>query len=207
MKKLLILSLACLWLTACGGASETNTGANTATDTSVGASSPKLDVKVGGKDSTLNVKSGAVYYGNVISTAPGKPNIQTSAHTLYLANYEMDTATPGWMRKPLTAPDQMRVDIQLTGEEGTNTDSPFKVATYSAKADKFNGVRFAQIITFADGKQTESRFNTSFSNDKVNGEVKITSVTADTVSGEVNLTEGDKSIKGTFTAKLPAAKK
>ena len=107
------------------------------------------------------------------------------------------------MRKPLTAPDQMRVDLQLTGEDGTKDDSPFKVGTYSAKADKFNSVRFVRINAFADGKQTETDFDTSFSKEKVNGEVKITSVTADTVSGEVNLTEGDKSIKGTFTAKLP----
>lgn len=106
----------------------------------------------------------------------------------------------------MTAPDQMRVDLQLTGEEGTKDDSPFKVATYSAKADKFNSVRFVRINAFADGKQTETDFDTSFSKEKVSGEVKITSVTADTVSGEVNLTEGDKSIKGTFTAKLPKAK-
>ena len=195
MTKLNALILASLLLTACGGG-----GANS------GASAPKLDVKVGGKDSTLNVKSGAANYGNVISTAPGKPNIQTSAHTIYIASYELDTTTPGWMRKPLTTPDQIRVDIQLTGEEGTNTDTPFKVGTYSARADKFNGVRFAQIITFADGKQTETRFDTLFSDSKVDGEVKITSVTADTVSGEVNLTDGDKSIKGNFTAKLPKAK-
>lgn len=193
MKKLLVLIGASLLLSACGGAG-------------LGTSAPKLDVKVGGKDSTLNVKSGAVSFGNVISTAPGKPNIQTFAHTIYIANYELDTTTLGWMRNPLTAPDQMRVDLQLTGEEGTKDDSPFKVATYSAKADKFNSVRFVRINAFADGKQTETDFDTSFSKEKVSGEVKITSVTADTVSGEVNLTEGDKSIKGTFTAKLPKAK-
>jgi hypothetical protein len=193
MKRLLVLIGASLLLSACGGAG-------------LGTSTPKLDVKVGGKDSTLNVKSGAVSFGNVISTAPGKPNIQTFAHTIYIANYELDTTTPGWMRNPLTGPDQMRVDLQLTGEEGTKDDSPFKVATYSAKADKFNSVRFVRINAFADGKQTETDFDTSFSKEKVSGEVKITSVTADTVSGEVNLTEGDKSIKGTFTAKLPKAK-
>lgn len=193
MKRLLVLIGASLLLSACGGAG-------------LGTSTPKLDVKVGGKDSTLAVKSGAVSFGNVISTAPGKPNIQTFAHTIYIANYELDTTTPGWMRNPLTAPDQMRVDLQLTGEEGTKDDSPFKVATYSAKADKFNSVRFVRINAFADGKQTAIDFDTSFSKEKVSGEVKITSVTADTVSGEVNLTEGDKSIKGTFTAKLPKAK-
>lgn len=190
MKRLLIVIFAGLWLAACGAAG-------------IGSSASKLDVKVGGKDSTLNVKSGTVNYGNVISTAPGKPNVQTSAHTIYIANYEMDTTTVGWMRKPLTAPDQIRVDIQLTGEAATKDDSPFKVGTYSPKADKFNTVRFVRVNTFADGKQTETDFDTGFSGEKVTGEVKITSVTADSVSGEVNLTEGDKSIKGTFTAKLP----
>jgi hypothetical protein len=190
MKKLLILTLASLWLSGCGAAG-------------VGTSAPKLDVSVGGKAAVLNVKSGAVYYGNVISTAPGKPNIQTSAHTLYIANYQLDTTHPGWTRTPLTAPDQMRVDIQLTGEEATKDDSPFKVGTYNPKADKFNTVRFVRVNTFADGQQKQTDFDTSFNREKVNGEVKITSVTADTVSGEVNLTEGDKSIKGTFTAMLP----
>lgn len=189
MKRLLIVILIGLGLTACGAAGN-------------GTGAPKLDVKAGGKDSTLNVKSGAVNYGNVISTAPGKPNIQTFAHTIYIANYELDTSSPGWMRKPLTAPDQMRVDIQLTGEEGTKDDSPFKVGTYSAQADKFNSVRYVGINAFADGKQTETRFG-SMAGSKTSGEVKITAVTADTVSGEVNLSEGDKSIKGTFSAKLP----
>lgn len=198
MKKLLILIFASLWLTACGAA-----GTGTSTGTGTGTSAPKLDVKVGGKDSTLTVKSGAVGYSGMNFSTPGKPNTKTSIHTIYLANYELDTTTP---EKSLTAPDQMRVDIRLTGEDGTWVDSPFKVGTYSAKADKFNGVSAVTIITFADGKQTQTRFDNSFGNKKVNGEVKITSVTADTVSGEVNLTEGDKSIKGTFTAKLPKAK-
>ena len=197
MKKLLILIFASLWLTACGAAG---------TGTSTGPSAPKLDVKVGGKDSTLNVKSGAVYYSAMAFTAPDKPTVKTSIHTIYLANFEMDTTTgPAWMNKPLTAPDQMRVDLSLTGEDGTNEKSPFKVGTYSAQTANVNGVRSASILTFADGKQTETRFESlmSLGGKGANGEVKITSVSADTVSGEVNLSEGDKSIKGTFTAKLP----
>lgn len=195
MKKLLIVIFASLWLTACGAA---GSGPGT------GTSEPKLDVKVGGKDSTLNVKSGAVNYSGMAFTAPGKPDVKTSIHYIYLANFEIDTTGPAWMRKPLIAPDQMRVDLGLTGEDGTNEKSPFKVGTYSAQADKVNGVRTAIIHTFADGKQTETRFGLLMSGGKgADGEVKITSVTADAVSGEVNLTEGDKSIKGTFTAKLP----
>lgn len=201
MKKLGTLILASLLLTACGGASSGG-----GTSSSADPSASKLDVKVAGKDSALNVKTGAVYYGNVISTAPGKPDIQTFAHTIYLANYEMETTSPGWTRKVPSALDHMRVDIQLTGEEGTKTDSPFKVGTYGAKAGKFNSVRSVVIHTFADGKATRTHFNTLFSDSKVEGEVKITSVTADTVSGEVNLTDGGNSIKGNVTAKLPKAK-
>ncbi len=193
MQKLLVVFLAALFLTGCGAASS-------------GASSHQLNVKLGGKDSTLNLKPGAVYYGNVISTAPGKPNIQTFAHTIYLANYEMDTSYPGWVRKPLASPEHMRIDIQLTGEDGTRDDSPFKVGTYSAKADKFNTVRSIVINASTDGKESKTYFETRSSRKSVDGEVKITAVTADTVSGEVNLTEADKSIKGTFTANLPKKK-
>jgi len=193
MQKFLVVFLAALFLTGCGGASS-------------GASDNKLNVKLGGKDSTLNLKPGAVYYGNVIATLPGKPNIQTFAHTIYLSNYEMDTSYPGWVRKPLASRDHMRIDIQLTGEDGTKDDSPFKVGSYSAKADKFNTVRSIIVNRVSDGKETKTSFETLSSGKGVDGEVKITEVTANTVSGEVNLSEADKSIKGTFTANLPRKK-
>lgn len=71
------------------------------------------------------------------------------------------------------------------------------------KADKINSVRSIIIVTFADGKETKTAFDTRGLTPKAGGDVKIT---ADSIGGEVNLTEGDKSIKGTFTAKLPKAK-
>ncbi len=193
MHKFLLFVLSVLLLTGCGTALS-GTGAH------------RMDVKVGGKDLTLSLKPGAVYYGNVISTAPGQPNVQTFAHTIYLANYEMDTSYPGWVRKPLASPEHVRIDIQLTGEDGTKDDSPFKVGTYSARADKFNTVRAVIINTLSGGKETKTSFETLSSRKPVEGEVKIIAVTADTVSGEVNLTEADKSIKGTFTANLPKKK-
>lgn len=171
-----------------------------------GAGASKLDIKVGGKALTLNIKSTGVGYGNIINTSPGKPSIQTSDHYIYIANYEMDTTNVGTMRKPLTAPEQIRVGLALLGEAGTKDDTPFKVGTYSAKAEKINAIWSISVATFADGKQTETDFDSHSFDKKVDGEVKITAVTADTVSGDVNLTEGDKSIKGTFTAKLPKAK-
>lgn len=190
MKKMILISIIALFLTACGSAG-------------LGTSSPKLNVKVGGKDSTMDIKSGGVYYGNVISTSPGKPSIQTFSHSIYLANFELDTTNAATMKKPLTAPEQIRIQIGLQGEEGTKDDSPFKVGTYKLKAERFNKVSSVMITTFADGKEKSDNFDTMSSMSKADGEVKITSVTADSVSGEINVTEGDKTIKGTFTAKLP----
>jgi len=201
MKSLYLIVCLSLFLTACGTAG-TGTGVTT-------SALPKLDVKVGGKSSTLDVKSGVVDLSEMVATAPGKPDVKTFLHKIYLANFEMDTNGSAWMNKPLTAPEQMRVEIHLLGENGTNKDSPFKVGTYAAQADKTSGVRTVKILTFEGGKQTDASFNSlmGYSDKKAAGEVKISSVTADTVSGEVDLTEGDKSIKGNFTAKLPAAKK
>lgn len=196
MKTFYLIACLSLFLTACGAGAV--------------AVAPKLDVKVGGKDSTMNVKSGAVYPSEMVATAPGKPNVKTFLHKIYLANYEMDTSGAAWMNNPLTAPEQMRVEIDLTGEDGTDKNSPFKVGTYTAQANNTSGVRTVIIRTFADGKQTDARFDSLMSiggGKKAEGEVKITSVTSDAVSGEVNLTEGDKSIKGNFTAKMPGAKK
>lgn len=192
MNKVYLILIA-LFLTACG-------------DAGLGSSLSKLNIKVGGRDSMMEVKSGGVYYGNVISTSPGKPSIQTFSHSIYLANYEMDTTNAATMKKPLTAPEQIRLQIGLQGEEGTKDDSPFKVGTYNLKAERFNKVSTVRITTFADGKEKTDDFDTMSSMSKAEGEVKITTVTLDSVNGEINVTEGDKTIKGTFTAKLPNKK-
>jgi hypothetical protein len=199
MKKIFLILALSLFFTGCGA------GAGGG----VTASAPKLDVKVGGKSVTLDVKSGMVDMSEMVATAPGKPDLKTFLHKIYVANFEMDTSGVAWMNKPLTAPEQVRVQIDLLGEAGTTKESPFKVGTYPAQADKTSGVRSVTILTFDGAKQADARFNSlmGYADKKAAGEVRITAVTADTVSGEVDLTEGDKSIKGNFTAKLPGGKK
>jgi hypothetical protein len=189
LKKLLTVICAALWLTACG----------------IGTSASKLDVKVGGKDSTLDVKSSTAGNSTFAVTSPAGQRIRVTLQTIYLANHEMDASPSSW-NKPLSGPGQMRVALTLMNGDGPNEN--FKVGTYSAQSENANGVYDVSINTFADGKQTETRFYGSYVGSakrdiKPTGEVKITNVTADTVSGEVNLTEGDTSIKGPFTAKLP----
>ena len=187
MKKLLIITMCALLAAACGG------GAG-------GGSS--LTIKSGDKSMNFSAKSSSTDLGNVIATSPGQPNLQTSSHTIYLANYEMDTTNVGTMRKPLTAADQIRVEIGITGEAATNEKTPFKTGTYLVSNDKINDVRYLKVTTFADGKESKIDFDTMSSMSKLTGEVKITSVTDDALSGSIDVSEGDKSVKGSFTAKM-----
>ena len=185
MKKLIIITMCALFAAACGGGSGSS-----------------LAIKSGDKSISFSAKSSSTDLGNVISTSPGKPDLQTSSHTLYLGNYEMDTTNVGTMRKPLTAADQIRIEIGITGEAATNEKTPFKTGTYAVSNDKINDVRYLKVTTFADGKENKVDFDTMSSMSKLTGEVKITSVTETEVGGSIDVTEGDKSVKGSFTAKI-----
>jgi hypothetical protein len=195
MKKLLVIAVSLLLL-ACGGSG------------GAGGGSAKMDIKVGGKDTNLAVKSSGS--DKSVKTFTDKERKVTTATSFYavMANYDMDTTNVASMKKPLTAPDQARVMLQLIGEEGTDQKSEFKAGTYKADpAGKFMKVDSLTVYTFAEGKEVNTSFDASFSGSKITGEVRIKTVTADEISGEIDITEGDKSVKGTFAAKIPAPKK
>lgn len=189
MKKLLIIAASFLLMAACGGGSA------------------KMDIKIGGKDTSLAVKSSGSDKG--VKTFTDKEGKITTATYFYavMANYDMDTKSVATMKKPLTAADQARVMLQLVGEEGTDQKSEFKAGTYKADpTGKFMKLDSLTVLTFADGKEVSTNFDTSFSTSKITGEVRVKSVTAEEISGEIDVTDGDKSVKGTFTAKIPPAK-
>jgi hypothetical protein len=187
--QLLIISVISILIISCGSASES-----------------KLEVKIGGKTTPLNVKSSGTYntVKTFTETKDGKTTVATaSSNYIVLGNYDIDTSSGMIsMEKPVTAADQIRVSIQLIGQEGTDEKAGFKTGTFTTKADKFGKVDYANIAYYADGKESKNFFDIS----KTTGEVKITSVTGDSVSGEINLMEGDKSVKGNFTAKITTKK-
>lgn len=173
---------------------------------SCGAGGTKLQLKIDDKDTALDGKSSGTYTSTkTFSFTKDGQTTSTKAVTHYfaLANYELDTSS-GMISldKPLNTAEQIRVAFQIVGEEGTDDKSPIKTGTYSAKADKFNKVDAMRVMFFVDGKEVKNMFNI----DKTEGEIKINSVSTDTVSGEINLSEGSKSIKGNFTAKITAKK-
>ncbi len=122
-----------------------------------------------------------------------------SAYNVYVANYDLDAGNFAMtLDKPLTSEDQVRVVFNLIGEEGTNDKSPLKAGTYSAKADKFMKVETVGIVSRRGSSDTKTWFDRS----TLSGQVKITSASADEIAGDIDVTAGDNSVKGSFTAKI-----
>jgi len=119
-------------------------------------------------------------------------NVQAADYDLDGSNFAMT------LDKPMTSDDQMRVLFSLVGEEGTKEASPLKAGTYSAKADKYMKVETVGIVTRKGGTEVKNWFDRS----TLNGQVKITSVSDDSASGDIDVTAGDSTVKGSFTAKI-----
>ena len=117
----------------------------------------------------------------------------------YAANYDLDAANFAMtLDKPLTSDDQVRVEFSLIGDQGTDDKAPPKAGTYSAKADKFMKVETVGIVSRKGGADNKVWLDRS----TLTGEVKVTSASADEISGDIDLSAGDTSIKGSFTAKI-----
>jgi hypothetical protein len=122
-----------------------------------------------------------------------------ASYRVYTANYDLDAANFAMtLDKPLASEDQVRVVFSLVGDQGTNDKSPPKAGTYSAKADKFMKVEDVAIISRKGAADSKIWLDRS----KLTGDVRVSSATTDSLSGEIDLTSGDTSIKGSFTAKV-----
>ncbi len=200
MKKILLLLCSAFIAAGCGIVT-------TGQPSSGGERPTKIEFSTGGREySTIAYTVGAVYPSEMHFAVPGKPVVKTFAPYLFFASYVLDAANVRSMREPLVTSSQVRVEIQLTGEDGTISDSSFKVGTYSPKAENVNGIRMLKLSSFVNGKHTETSFDVMTPGAKAAGYVKITSVTEDVVRGSIDLTEGEMYIKGTFVAQLPQAK-
>jgi hypothetical protein len=147
----------------------------------------------------LAIKSG---YAFAITKSFSDLNGKTttaSAYNVYLANYDLDSKNFAMsLDKPLTGEDQVRVVFNLIGDDGTNDKSAPKVGTYSAKADKFMKVESVGIVARRNGADVKSWLDRT----TLTGEVKVTAASTDEISGVMDLTSGDLSIKGSFSARI-----
>jgi hypothetical protein len=147
----------------------------------------------------LAIKSGYAFPVTKTFTDVNGKITTASAYNVYLANYDLDAKNFAMtLDKPLAADEQVRAVFSLIGDEGTNDKSAVKAATYSAKADKYDKAESAGIVARKNGADVKSWLDRSM----LAGEVKVTSASADEISGDVNLSSGDMTIKGSFTAKI-----
>lgn len=191
MKRILIIFVLVNLALACGG----------------GVGGASIAIKAGGKDINLATKTSGTYKTVKTFTDINQNITKATAFDVYLANYEMDATSPMTMRKPLTTPDQVRLSMQLIGAEGTDHNSEFKPGVYKADpTGKYMKLDSLSMTTFADGKEVNTRFETMSTGSKISGQVEVKTVTADSISGTIDVTEGDKTIKGDFVAKIAAKK-
>jgi hypothetical protein len=147
----------------------------------------------------LAIKSSYAYAVTKTFTDINNKITTASAYRVDAANYDLDAANFSMtLDKPLTSDDQVRVDFSLIGEQGTDEKSPLKAGTYSAKADKFMKVETVGIVSRKGGADNKAWLDRS----TLTGEVKVTSASADEIAGDINVTAGDTTIKGSFTAKV-----
>jgi hypothetical protein len=120
-------------------------------------------------------------------------------YNVYTANYDLDAGNFGMtLDKPLLSEDQMRVVFSLVGDEGTKDPAPLKAGTYSAKADKHMKLENVGTVTRKGSTDTKNWFDRN----ALTGQVNITSVTDDSFSGDIDVTAGENTIKGSFTARI-----
>jgi hypothetical protein len=147
----------------------------------------------------LAIKSGYAFAITKTFTDISGKTTTASAYNVYLANYDLDSKNFAMsMDKPLTSDDQVRIVFNLIGEEGTNDKSPPKAGAYAAKADKFMKAESVGIVARKNGTDTKSWLDRT----SLTGQVKLSSASTDEISGDVDLSSGDISIKGSFSAKI-----
>lgn len=210
MKKILLIAITALFITACGGGSVGTNGTNSVSNsaTKPAAKSPFV-VKVNGKDVPFEMNNASVEMSSI--------NSQTSkAITPYnkfiIRNYEYDTEKTGKedTDKKLTASGQTRIIFFLYGDPASGEKAPPPVGNYISSVKELktiNSFHGVSIRTFAEGNDEFKSIGLTTADPQNQGEIKITSVTADEVTGEINVVATDGStIKGQFTAKLIKAK-
>lgn len=127
-------------------------------------------------------------------------NITTAvSYYVYVANYDLDAGNFAMtLDKPMAADDQVRVVFNLVGEEGTKDPAALKAGTYSAKADKHMKVETVGIVTRKGNADMKYWFDRA----ALTGQVHVTSISDSSFSGDIDVTAGENTIKGSFTAKI-----
>jgi hypothetical protein len=157
----------------------------------------RIDVKVAGKPSVLDLRSGLM---RVTARESPEPGYNYAEYNFALANF--DSTDKQALARALDAGTAEIIFFKILGPTGSNKDTPLAAGTYSTDASglpKYENLSLT-IFTMVDGKQTWTR-SVSSPAYETKGEVKITAVEGDLVKGEFNITTGNAlAAKGVIVA-------
>jgi len=197
------------WLRRCRRKPESNANANSGSTVKPDDNKATgFSVKIDGKDARFDPASTWATHWEATYQYPenGKTVKEKSAlTTIFLANYKLESEggkVSGNGQKVEKA-EQVKIKISFSGAKGTDYSTPIKVGEYNNQpsgppdATSFNKVYGASIFYFLEGKEKEQSLQSS----KTTGKINITGVSDQTISGDIDITDGEHSVKGKFSAK------
>src|SRR5262249_17025593 len=158
----------------------------------------RIDLRVNGKDSVLDLKSGLM---RVTSRVSSDPAYNYAKYGFTLGNFDLTDNKA--LERALVGNSAEIVFFELLGPSGSNKDTLLTTGTYSTEAPslpKFENLSLA-IFTIIDGKQiwTLSKTSPAF---ETHGQVTITAIEGDLIKGELELYTGNvMRARGNFVAR------
>jgi hypothetical protein len=161
----------------------------------------KMDKNAAPITKELAGKQSIMTVNELTTTAEGQA-ARIVRYSFYLANYDSNPTV--LEREMPSAENQIRVEIEVVGPEGSNVNTPLKTGTYAASqftdgVNKFNKALDVRVNLFDGGKVLDQGISTV---NPRKGFVKINSVDEETVTGEVEMSDDFRSVKGSFSAKI-----
>ena len=123
-------------------------------------------------------------------------------YSIYISNYDSDVKA--LQREMPKADNQIKVEIEVVGAEGSTASTPLKPGTYNASQfsdgiNKFSKALDIRANVYENGVVTNQGISTV---NPRKGFVKINSVDAEKVKGEIDMSDDFRSVKGEFSAKI-----
>jgi hypothetical protein len=161
----------------------------------------KTDKNAAPTTKELSAKQSIMTVTELTTTANGQA-ARIVRYSVYMSNYDADAKT--LEREMPKVDNQIRVEIQVVGPEGSTASTVLKPGTYNASQfsdgiNKFNKALDIRVNVFENGKALDQSISTV---NPRKGFVKINSVDNETVSGEVDMSDDFRSVKGKFNAKI-----
>jgi hypothetical protein len=99
--------------------------------------------------------------------------------------------------RPTPGAEHFRVEIQLEAASGADENAPPRAGDYSYKAEPLDRLSYVFVTFHRDGKDISDNLQPS----RMRGTVRIESAGEGRVSGVIDVTDGQESVSGSFTAR------